>query len=191
MRVCISTMQNLFRLFNMDITCIRTVNGAVLFYSGGGATPRLAGSVGCFVGEVLELVRVALNGKQSHTSECISAALRKLHQEAPQIKIVVSFADCDQKHIGTIYKATNWLYLGMNSGHGYKFFIINGKKTHPRSIGARGWKQSLEWLRQNVDKQAQKIYSKGKHKYIFVFDKRLRQKWLKQAQPYPKKDSAE
>ena len=159
--------------------------GVILF--GGGATPRLAKSVGCYVGEVLELVRVALNGKQETTSECVAAALRKLHKDAPQVKIIVSFADCDQNHFGTIYQATNWIYLGTNSGNGYRYFIINGKKMHPRSVGAKGWKQSLQWLKQNVDQNSEEIYSDGKRKYIFVFDKRLRKQWLKKAKPYPKK----
>ena len=68
-------------------------------------------------GEVLELVRVALNGKQPCTSECVAASLKQIHKDAPQVKLVVSYADMDQEHIGTIYQATNWLYLGnMNVG---------------------------------------------------------------------------
>lgn len=39
-----------------------------------------------------------------------------------------------------------------------------------------------------VDKHAQKLTAKGKHKYIFCFDKKLRKKYLKQSLPYPKKD---
>ena len=135
----------------------------------------------------MELVRVALNGKQPCTSECVGAALRQLHRDAPQVKIVVSFADCDQRHYGTIYQATNWIYLGTNSGNGYRFFIINGKKTHPKSVHSQGWKQSLGWLREHVDPNAQEVYSEGKRKYIWVYDKKLRKEWQKKALPYPKK----
>ena len=159
--------------------------GVIIF--GGGATPRLAGSVGCKTGEVMELVRVALNGKQPCTSECVGAALRQLHRDAPQVKIVVSFADCDQQHYGTIYQATNWIYLGTNSGNGYRFFIIHGKKTHPKSVHSQGWKQSLGWLREHVDPNAQEVYSEGKRKYIWVYDKKFRKEWQKNALPYPKK----
>jgi hypothetical protein len=139
-------------------------------------------------GEVLELVRVALNGKQNATSECVAAALRKLHVDAPQVKIVVSFADEDQNHKGIIYQATNWIYLGKYGEGNRSAFIINGKKTHPRTIGSAGGVQSLTWVKENLDPNAKEFITKGKEKYIFVFNKRLRKKWLKEAKPYPKKD---
>ena len=159
--------------------------GVILF--GSGATPNIASPFGMIQGEVLELVRVALNGKQNTTSECVAASLRKLHEDAPQIKIVVSFADEDQNHVGTIYQATNWIYLGRYGKGERSAFIINGKKTHPRTIGSAGGVQSIKWIRENLDPEASEFFTKGKEKYIFVFNKRLRREWLKQAQPYPKK----
>ena len=158
--------------------------GVILF--GGGANCHIACPFGMVQGEVLELVRVALNGKQPCTSECVAAALRQLHKDAPQVKIVVSYADLDQKHAGIIYQATNWIYLGNNNEGQLGAFIIHGKKMHPKSVYSKGWKQSLEWLRENVDPNAEKFMTDGKHKYIFVYDKRLRKQYMKQAKPYPK-----
>ena len=65
-------------------------------------------------------------------------------------------------------------------------YIINGRKTHPKSVYEKGYKQNITWLRENVDKNAKEFITKGKHKYIFVFDKKLRKKWLKESKPYPK-----
>lgn len=159
--------------------------GVILF--GSGATKNIASPFGMNQGEVLELVRVALNGKQTTTSQCVAAALKKLHQLNPLCKIVVSYADLDQEHAGTIYQATNWIYLGcMNEGN-RGAFIINGKKTHPRTIGAMGGIQSLSWVKEHIDPNATEFFTKGKHKYVFVFDKRLRKKYQKQGLPYPKK----
>lgn len=160
--------------------------GVILF--GVGATPNIASPFGMVQGEVLELVRVALNGKQNATSECVAAALHRLHADAPQIKMVVSFADEDQNHTGIIYQATNWIYLGRYGQGDRAAFIINGKKTHPRTIGHAGGVQSLKWVRENFDPNATEFHTKGKEKYIFVFNKRLRKKWLQQAKPYPKKE---
>ena len=160
--------------------------GVILY--GLGATPNIASPFGMIQGEVLELVRVALIGKQNATSECVAASLRKLHEDAPQIKIVVSFADEDQSHVGTIYQATNWIYLGRHGEGDRSAFIINGKKTHPRTIGSAGGVQSLAWIRENLDPEATEFFTKGKEKYIFVFNKRLRKKWLQSAKPYPKKE---
>ena len=138
-------------------------------------------------GEVMDLVRVALNGKQPCTSECVSAAIRQLHKDEPQVKLIVSYADMDQGHYGTIYQATNWIYLGdVNVGE-RGAFIVHGKKVHPKSCHSHGWVQSLGWLRAHVDPYAEEYRTKGKRKYIWVYDKRLRKEWQQKAQPYPKK----
>ena len=177
---CVPSVSYGFNVYENNEWC-----GVVLF--GLGATKNIASPFGLNQGEVLELVRVALNGKQSTTSQCVAAALKKLHQMNPLCKIVVSYADLDQEHAGTIYQATNWIYLGrMNEGN-RGAFIINGKKTHPRTIGSMGGVQSIKWVRENLDANAEEFITKGKHKYIFVFDKRLRKEYQKQHLPYPKK----
>lgn len=163
--------------------------GVILF--GSGATINIATMFDCVQGEVLELVRVALNGKQKKTSECVATALKVLHKDAPHIKIIVSYADQNQGHFGTIYQATNWLYIGDTSKwaqvHKEDAFIVNGEKLHPRTVYSRGWKQSVSWLRENVDPNAQSYKGKPKFKYIYCFDKKLRKEWQAKALPYPKK----
>ncbi len=154
---------------------------------GGGATPNIGKPFGLAQGEILELVRVALNGKQKTTSECVSASLKELHRANPLIQMVISYADIDQEHAGTIYQATNWLYLGRMNENTRSAFVINGKKTHPRTIGSMGGTQSLQWVRENLDKNATEFISKGKHRYIYCFNKKLRKQWLKETLPYPKK----
>lgn len=162
--------------------------GVILF--GLGATPNIASPFGMIQGEVVELVRVALNGKQHATSECVAASLRQLHNDAPQIKIVVSYADADQNHTGIIYQATNWLYLGRQCEGDRAAFIVHGKKTHPRTIGSAGGVQSIKWVRENLDPNATEFFTKGKEKYIYVFNKRLRKEWMKHTKPYPKKEGS-
>ena len=159
--------------------------GVVIF--GGGATPNIGKPFNLLQGEIVELVRVALNGKQNITSECVAMALRKLHRDAPQIKMVVSFADVDQNHVGTIYQATNWIYLGRTNIGERGAFIIHGKKIHPRTIGAAGGVQSVNWIREHIDPDAVEFITKGKEKYIYCFDKKLRKEWQAKALPYPKK----
>lgn len=159
--------------------------GTIIF--GVGATPNIANPFGMKRGEVMELVRVALNGKQPCTSECVMAAVRRLHKDEPQVKMLVSYADIDQAHYGTIYQATNWIYLGdMNVGQRGSF-VVNGKKMHPKSVHDHHWVQSVDWLREHIDPNATEIMTEGKRKYIYVFDKKLRKEWQKQGKPYPKK----
>ena len=154
---------------------------------GSGATINIAKPFGMVQGEVLELVRVALNGKQKTTSECLAASLRELHKINPVLKIIVSYADCDQMHAGIIYQATNWIYIGKVNEGTCGAFIINGKKVHRRSVGAMGVIQSISEVQKHLDPNATEFYTKGKHKYIFVFDKKLRKEWMKESKPYPKR----
>ena len=162
--------------------------GVIIFSSG--ATVNIAKVFGCVQGEVLELVRVALNGRQNKTSQCVAMALRRLHHDAPYVKIVVSYADRNQGHIGIIYQATNWLYWGTTDqwakSRKADSFIIFGQKYHPRSLHSKGYHQSVEWLKENVDPNASECFGLPKHKYLFVFDKRLKRKLQKKALPYPK-----
>lgn len=159
--------------------------GVVCF--GGGATPRIGSPYGLYQGEVLELVRVALNGKQTATSQCVAAALRELHRQNPIVKLVVSYADIDQGHTGTIYQATNWIYEGVKNRNTRGAFIVNGTRLHPKTVHSKGWRQSLAWLRENIDPGAEAVYTAGKHKYLFCFDRKLRKNLLKIAKEYPKK----
>lgn len=158
--------------------------GVILF---GNGAMNINTPFGMENGEVYELVRVALNGKQPCTSECVAAAVRQLHKDAPQIKLLVSYADMDQDHVGTIYQATNWIYLGETAVSGRAGFVVKGKKIHTKTVYSNGWVGSAEWLRQHVDQKAYEIKSKGKRKYIYVYDKKIRKEWQKKALPYPKK----
>lgn len=159
--------------------------GVICF--GSGATPRIGSPYELFQGEVLELTRVALNGKQTTTSQCVAAALRELRKDSPITRLVVSYADIDQGHIGTIYQATNWIYEGVKNEGDRGAFLIHGQRMHPRTVYSKGWRQSVTWLRENIDPDAQEIRTAGKHKYLFCFDRKTRKKLLKTAKPYPKK----
>lgn len=145
-----------------------------------GANNNLAKSFGYVFGEVLELERVALNGKQEYTSQAVAMALKKLHEENPLVKIVVSYADHRQHHIGTIYQATNWIYLGKSITSDTQYYY-KGKWTHERTINAKP-KEIRDKLKATLPKRE----NSNKFKYVFVFDKRLRKKYLKLALPYPK-----
>ena len=87
----------------------------VILYSYG-SSPQIGMQYGLFAGEVLELIRVALNGKQTHTSQAVAMTLKRLHKDAPNVRLVVSFADQEQGHLGTIYQASNWMYTGSRGG---------------------------------------------------------------------------
>lgn len=150
--------------------------GVILY--GGGANNNMPKSFGKNAGEVLELVRVALNGKQETTSKAVAMSLKQLHKENPLCEIVVSYADHRQKHLGTIYQATNWIYLGKSITNDYQYFY-NGKWTHNRSIDSL---KNSKYLKETLPKRK----NSNKFIYLFCFNKKERKEYLKKALPYPK-----
>lgn len=160
--------------------------GVVCF--GGGANNHIGSPYGLCQGEVLELVRVALNGQQARTSQCVAGALRELHRENPVVRLIVSYADIDQGHTGTIYQATNWIYEGAVNQGARGALVIHGKPMHPRSVGAHGWSTSLQWLHEHVDPDAYALRTAGKHKYLYSYDRKLTRALRQRAKPYPKKE---
>lgn len=150
--------------------------GTIVF--GGGANNNLAKSFGMNNGEVLELERVALNGKQEHTSQAVAMCLKQLHKDNPIVQMIVSYSDHRQRHLGTIYQATNWIYLGLSITSDTQYYY-KGKWTHERTINAQKNRNELK-------AKLPKRENSNKFKYVFCFDKKLRKKYLKQALPYPK-----
>lgn len=179
---CVPVLEYCYNVWNdNDEWC-----GVIIY--GSGATPNIASPYDKWQGQIVELERVALNGKQGHghTSTAVAMTLKALHREAPWIDAVVSYADIDQNHSGTIYQATNWIYTGVNNANTRGAFIVNGKKMHPKSVHSKGWKQSLLWLRENVDKNAEEFITKGKNKYLYPMTKEMRKRLEILSMPYPK-----
>lgn len=159
--------------------------GVVIFAVG--ANRFIASPYGLRQGQVIELVRVALNGKQESTSKCVSIALRFIRGDCPLAKLIVSYADCDQGHIGTIYQATNWYYEGKKKEGERAGFVINGKRKHDKSIDSMGVGQTLEQVRKHLDPNAQKFITKGKHKYLYPLRPEMVKLCKNICKPYPKK----
>ena len=159
--------------------------GAILY--GSGANRHLARPFGLETTEACELVRVALsNGREHPTSKCLAISLKLLKRQSPGLRLVVSYADTKEGHMGTIYQATNWLFL---EAANQPYLKVRAKIEHPRSLydrfGPGG--QSLEWLRANVDPNARRVEMPDKLKYVWCFDPKLREKLAAVAKPYPKR----
>lgn len=156
--------------------------GVVLF--GRGATPNLGKPYGMDQTECVELVRIAMREHDTPVSKVVSVSLKFLKKTNQKIRLVVSFADQSQGHHGGIYQAGNWIYAGQGSPA--KFYMINEKLTHPRSIGAKGLTQNIDGARK-LDKSAYVVDVPGKHRYLMPLDKKTRRKISILSNPYPKR----
>lgn len=159
--------------------------GVVLFSLG--ANKNLSKFFNLNQGEVVELVRMALNGKHSTTSKVLSLSMKLIKKQLPLAKILVSYADGEQNHKGIIYQATNWTYTGESQ---QKTMQVNGEKTHKKSIYSKYGHNSLEKLKVKGVK-AEWVMTKPKLRYIYPLDKSLVPLCQSLSKPYPKKNANE
>ena len=164
--------------------------GCVVF--GKGANNRIGSEYNLKQGQIIELVRMALNGKQETTSQVLAKAIKKVKQDVPLCKMIVSYADIDQSHKGIIYQATNWYFVGKrleNKTDGS--WIIKGKHIHGRRLfdiikSKEGLKKLSikEFILKYLDKNATEYVTKGKIKYLYPLCKEMRQLCEKIKKPY-------
>jgi hypothetical protein len=161
--------------------------GAIVFSYG--ATPQIGSPYGLKQQQVIELTRVALTGHASPVTQALSRAVGLVKGHGPGLRLIVSFADSAEGHLGTIYQAANWVYAGMTKT-GRVGFVVNGQKVHTRTIGLkRGGVQSLEWVRANLDRDAKQWIGSAKHRYLYPLDRAMRRQIAPLARPYPKRET--
>lgn len=79
--------------------------------------------------DTIELKRLFFDdiGVKNLESFVIAKTLKKIKEDKPNIKVVITFADDLQGHKGTIYQATNAIYLGKSDSGKHKYvYIIRG-----------------------------------------------------------------
>lgn len=160
--------------------------GCVIFSRG--ANQYLLSPYGLKQTDGCELTRIALNKHATPVSKIMAIAIKKLKKVNSDLKLIVSYSDMDQEHYGTVYQASNWIYAGLvETNGGTPRFKIKGKIMHGRTVGQRGWKQSIEWIKKYIDPKAEAIYTKGKHKYLYPLTEEIRKKITKLSKEYPKR----
>jgi hypothetical protein len=136
----------------------------------------------CKIGEISELIRVALNGKQGQTSKAVSLAIKLFKKDNPLCKLLISYADTGQDHKGIIYQAMNWYYEGEIKPTRPKFKDKNGKIIHSRVAAKLKTSKKIE----NYDDIYIRIANTNKHRYTYPLDKSLIPLCKSLSKPYPK-----
>lgn len=119
--------------------------------------------------ECLELLRMFTYDwcPKNTESYCISQSIKRLKKDKPEIKVLVSYADCSAGHIGYIYQASNWLYTGQGSLE--RKFFIDGVRQHRRNLydiyGTSSIKKLKELLGDRFTVGEDRV---GKNRYIFI-----------------------
>lgn len=97
---------------------------------------------------VLELNRLWCYDESPRNSESflISQGIKLLKKDKPDIKILVSFADTRQNHLGYIYQASNWYFTGWSIPGGGSI-VIDGAEVHPKNLNNKYGTSDLEKLK--------------------------------------------
>jgi len=135
--------------------------------------------------DVLELKRLWIEDGYGKNIESyvISQTLKMLKKDSPQTKVVISYADRNEKHKGIIYRASNWLYQGFEIGRldAFMYRYPNTKEwLTDRAIGERLGTNSLHGVLDKVPNMEYKVKFR-KHRYLyFLCNKREKKRLIKE-----------
>lgn len=120
--------------------------------------------------KVIELRRLCCIDATPKNAESflIGASLRHLKKHSAH-SLVVSYADAEYGHEGTIYKASNFAFDGFRKG--YPVIVWEGKQYHDKSLrGRNGDKPSrLNVLLHAALEKGEAHYKKTAGKYCYVY----------------------
>ncbi len=147
--------------------------GVVLFSRG--ANNNIGKPFGLTQTQIAELTRIALTAHAAPVSRIVRIAILFLRKNSPGIRLLISYADPEQGHVGGVYQSGGWVYIGRSQAQ--QEVIYNGKVMHKRTAN------SLFGTIKGMEKSP--IF--WKHKYVMPLDSEQKQKIQALAKPYPKR----
>lgn len=142
--------------------------------------------------DVMELRRLILLDDVPRNSESwfISRTIAQVKELYPYVKVLVSYADPAHGHVGYVYQATNWIYLGQSNKDVLLKDLDTGRVYHSRSLRVKSkgeFKPFVKVLRQKqIDGRLELINIPGKLIYVYPLNKKTRKEFLKKSKPYEK-----
>ena len=134
-------------------------------------------------GHVLELNRLVLkNNNKNEASFLVANAIKQLPKKK---KIIVSYTDSQQNHIGFVYQACNFLYCGLSAKR--TDWKIKGKEhLHNTTVTDefRGVKNRAQAMK---NKYGDDFYLKPrprKHRYVYICGPKLWKRGMKKQIKY-------
>ena len=137
---------------------------------------------------VFELTRLWIEDGYGKNIEsyCLAESFRMLNINYPQIKCILSYADSEVGHAGTIYQATGFLYQGDNyvdiailPNHSVSLVgPPNYDWIHSRSVYSRWKTHSVDKLKERIGKTFWRKRESGKHRYIKFISNKIENKKL-------------
>ena len=153
--------------------------------------------------ECLELTRLFIHDGYGSNIEsyAMGQSFKWMKENAPKIKMLLSYADPEQLHLGGIYQATNWLYQDCRDIQLMPNYSVSLSDSpydwiHSRTVFSKWGSHNVEHLKKEIGKQNKSCFWRKKeapkHRYIQILgknksEKRKLSKMLKhKTSPYPK-----
>jgi len=155
----------------------RILIGVVTY--GSPSTPQIANGIWKMEKfQILELNRLCI---ESNTKNAASFLVGRSLRLLPTPTAIISYADGLKGHIGYVYQSTNFIYTGAVTAHDSEY-MVNGIKTHPRSLAARGITSPAKWA---ADNGYERIHAKPKHRYVYFCGNRSEKNRMLNSLAYP------
>lgn len=134
---------------------------------------------------VLELTRLYIHDGYGKNIESyvIGQTFRWLRKNAPEVKVLVSYADPEYGHLGKVYQATNWIYQGCGQSKLMEDYSVRLSPDdvwlHSRGVGQRWGEKNIHKLAKTIGKTFWRKQESPKHRYIyFLCDKKERKQLM-------------
>lgn len=165
----------------------------VVTYGTPPSAPQRTGLLGPdMAGVVLELNRLCLKyNRKNEASFLVSQSLKMI----PRPSAIISYADTAQGHIGTVYQATNALYLGLSAKR-TDWCLKSKPGVHGLTVADefRGMGNRAKLMREKYGSDFYLAERPRKHRYLFLVGSRKDKKQMLSAlryqiEGYPKKEA--
>ena len=165
-----------FGLFDEDMFGFPKLIGGMIYGVPSSRMGQKSVRYGNEPGKVLELNRLCcIDDTPTNTESYFIGQTLKWLSSNTDYQVVVSYADPDYGHSGTIYKASNFIHYGMTGTD--KVLMVDGEKYHRRFIN-RDFSAAYE-VKKRYEDGDKNVYFKPtpeKHIYIYYLDKKLKRK---------------
>lgn len=142
--------------------------------------------------EVFELTRLFIHDGYGKNIESYSIAksLELVKRDFPNIKAIISYADGEQGHKGTIYQACNFHYQGNSSlalMPNYSVSLVGPpyQWIHSRTISSTYGSHNVEHLKKKIGHTFWRKKESSKHRYVFLLGSKTERKKILKSLKHP------
>lgn len=142
--------------------------------------------------DVIELRRLCLLDSAPRNTESwfVSRCIKYIKKNS-SVNVIVSYADPYYNHVGYIYQASNFLFLGETPKDKVLLDKDTMKTYHSRALRTKYNGKLKPFAKRLQDKQnngeLEEIIVPGKYCYVFPLSKEKKEEFMKLSKPYPKK----